>query len=61
MKTLWEFIDGHKTQVILASTLITVFLINRGWIQQDFADLILGLLALIGGGAVAHTEVKKKK
>jgi hypothetical protein len=61
MKTLWEFIDGHKTQVILASTLITGFLINRGWIQQDFADLILGLLALIGGGAVAHAEVKRKK
>ena len=60
MKKLLDLIDGHKTQVVLAATLITGFCINRGWMQQDLADLILGLLALFGGGAVAHAEVKKK-
>ena len=61
MKKLWELIDGHKTQLTLAATLITGFCINRGWMQQDVSDLILGLLALVGGSAVAHAEVKKKK
>jgi len=60
-KSLWELTNGHKTQISLAAVLITGFCINRGWLQQDAADLILGLLALVGGGAAAHAEVKKKK
>lgn len=59
--SLMKLIDGHKTQLGAAALLITGFCINRGYLQKDAADLILGLLTLWTGGSIAHAEVKKAK
>ena len=60
MKTLWNMIDGHKTQITGALALVLAFAINREWVDQETANLITGLLAIAFGGAVAHAESKKK-
>ena len=46
---LWNLIDGHKTQIAAIALLITGFCINRGYLAQDAADLILGLIGLLTG------------
>ena len=60
-KSLWHIMDGHKTQIGAALLLMTAFCINRGYLLQDTADMLLGILTLWTVGSVGHAEAKKSK
>jgi hypothetical protein len=52
-------IDGHKTQIGATASLIVGLAVARGWIPADIAQVLLGVLAVWTGAAIAHHEVKK--
>ena len=56
---LWRLVDDHKTQVGTVALLVMGYIVNRGLIAPDTAELILSLIGLATGGAIAHHEVKR--
>lgn len=59
LKNIWSWLDGKKTAIGAIISLITAYLIARGWIGEAEQMLLLGLSALVVGGGLLH-KVKKQ-
>ena len=46
-----SLIDGKKATIVSILSLVIVFLLGRGYIQKDLADLLSGVLVLLAGSA----------
>jgi hypothetical protein len=54
-----NLINGHKTQIGATLSLIVGLAIARGWLDSQTGQVILGVVAVWTGAAIAHSEVKK--
>lgn len=58
MKAFWSFLQGKKTSIATILDAIVIFLLNRGCIDADIAQLISVILVALGltanvGNAIA--------
>jgi len=53
-KRIWQILNGNKT--IIASMLLLIA--TNVPIPEPFKSIIVGILSLLGGGALAHHAVK---
>jgi len=60
MKTIWKKIDGHKTQISSALTLIVGFLILKKIIDEATGQFLLSLTGILLTASIYHAENKKK-
>lgn len=58
MKTIWNWLNGKKTAIGAVVSLITAYLIAKGWIGEAEQDLLLGFSTLLVGGGLAHKITK---
>jgi hypothetical protein len=56
-----KLIDGHKTQIGATASLVVGLAIARGWITADVGQLILAVLTIWTGVAIAHHQAKGVK
>ncbi len=59
LKKLWNWLNGKKTAIGAIVSLVTAYLIAKGWIGESEQVLFLGLSTLLVGGGLAH-KVKKE-
>jgi len=59
--SLWQLASGWKTAVTAVASLVTAYLISKGWMGDSEQNLVLGLLAIATGVSVGHKVVKAKK
>lgn len=65
MKKLWLFLQGKKTSIATISGVIIVYLLNKGMIDADTAQLISLILAGLGlsantGSYIVNKNAEKK-
>jgi len=53
MTKVLDFLRGKKATIFSILGAIVVFLLGRGYIQQDLADLISAILVILGAGVNA--------
>lgn len=53
MTKVLDFLRGKKATIFAILGAIVVFLLGRGYIQQDLADLISAILVILGAGVNA--------
>ena len=61
MGKIWDFLQGKKTSIATISGAILIFLLNRGTIDAELAQLISVILAGLGISANVSNAVKKSK
>lgn len=54
-------LNGHKTQIAGVLPFVIAFLVGRGYIQQDLAEMLLMVAGILFAGAVGHHEYKKNQ
>lgn len=59
-KNFWTWIDGKKTNITALALAINTFLLGRGIIEPDVAELIYGVLFALGLYAVRDAIRKVK-
>jgi hypothetical protein len=59
--SLWKLASGWKTAVGAVGSLVTAYLISKGYLGEAEQTLILGVLTLLVGTGVAHKVVKAKQ
>lgn len=52
---------GRKATIASVVGLLTVFSLNRGFIDQDVSELIMGMLTILGFGANYYSYKKETK
>jgi len=52
-------LNGHKTQIAGVIPFVIAFMVGRGYIAPDLAELLLLVSGLLFAGAVTHHEIKK--
>ena len=55
---IWNWLDGKKTVIGAIVSLITAYLIAKGWIGEAEQVLLLGVSTLIVGIGITH-KIKK--
>lgn len=55
---IWNWLNGKKTAIGAVVSLVTAYLIAKGWISEAEQTLLLGLATLLVGGGLVH-KVKK--
>lgn len=48
LKQFLNFLDGKKTTIAVIIGYLVVFCLGRGYITQDLADLISGIMVALG-------------
>jgi hypothetical protein len=62
LKTVWNWLQGKKTTIATISGVVIVYMLNSGTITANTAQLITGILAVLGISAnVANSVTDSKK
>ena len=61
MKTIWNWLDGKKTIIGAIAANIVPWLILKGYLTDDTAEMLMGVVAAVTGAGLAHKALKSRR
>jgi hypothetical protein len=61
MKSFWEKLNGHKTQIAAISGAILAWAQAKGYVAGDTAMMLAGVISVLTGIGVGHGIIKAKQ